>query len=345
VLAQRPGGPAGPTETLFDMSALGLPNWIEGITFSQVRMDPGTSFRRLQVTIWDNDPDEMPGTGARDIYEIDLSPAGGGLFTPTGATRFVTLPVGTEAEPIGSATGIHYVPAGPFEGSLMYASWDVGVVRYIAIDPANGLPIPAGMTTGVLGTSNPIDTLFASDLGIGPLAVEFDPITNDLFLSTSQGDPLNTIFQIGGFVGGPVTTTTVTSTTQPNASTTSTTSITTTTLPSMCSAEASFGSILCRLGELGASVAALGSVAPAVPRLQGKVQKATTLTMASEQALAGARRRPAKASLAKAARQMNGFRKVLRTRKARDIPSDVRTALGQRALELRDAIKALRATI
>src|SRR4029077_20072596 len=77
------------------------------------------------------------------------------------------------------------------------------------------------------------DTLFASGFGnndtSGPFGLEFDPINNDLFVSTWEGDAsiFNSIIQIQGF--SHVTTTTITTTTQP-PTTTTVGSTTTTTL-------------------------------------------------------------------------------------------------------------------
>jgi hypothetical protein len=63
------------------------------------------------------------------------------------------------------------------------------------------------------GTTDPVDDRFASDLGVGPWGLEFDPLTNDFFLGTWFGTPLDTILQIGGAGFPPPTTTTVPTTT------------------------------------------------------------------------------------------------------------------------------------
>src|SRR5262249_5414970 len=150
----------------------------------------------------------------------------------------------------------------------MYASWNVGEVHYLLIDAATGLPIDAGTQQPTLGTTNPVDGLFASDLSLGPLGLDFDPITHDLFLATSQGDPLNTIFQIGGFVGTPTTSTTSTTTT-------------TTTLPGTCSPAVSFESTLCRLDLLATQVQGLGDIGAIAARLNGKLTNARGRTTAA----------------------------------------------------------------
>jgi hypothetical protein len=137
-------------------------------------------------------------------------------------TQFVRFPVGE----IG---GIHYVPSGCLRWNLMHANFESGELRVLRIDPTTGLPVGGALT--------PVDVRFASGLDNvdgGPLGLEFDPLSNDLFVSTFEGNPLNAIIQIAGFnnptcsIGATTTTTsTTTSTTRPT--TTSTTSSTTTT--------------------------------------------------------------------------------------------------------------------
>ena len=93
-----------------------------------------------------------------------------------------------------------------------------------------------------LGTASPVDTRFASGFGSdttsGPFGLEFDPINNDLFVSTWQGDSsvFNSIVQIQGFSHVTTTTTTTSMTTTiPTtlATTTSTTTtVSTSTMPS-----------------------------------------------------------------------------------------------------------------
>ena len=156
-LGERPGGLGG-SETRFDMSKVGVPSSIAGLTFSPHLLDPGTGFGQLQISSW---------SGA-NLYDVPLTPAGGGIFTPGTARLFVTLPrQGTGA--------IQYIPSGPSAGDLMYVNWNFGEVRILAIDPTTGLPIDK--TTGVptRGTANPKDSRFAYGFGVGPWGLEFDP--------------------------------------------------------------------------------------------------------------------------------------------------------------------------
>src|SRR4029453_3110198 len=78
-------------------------------------------------------------------------------------------------------------------------------VVYLMMDEASGVRIAAGSTQPQLGTVNPVDQLFASDMGEGPLGMDFDPITHDLFLPTPQGIPFKTLLQIGAFEGTAIT--------------------------------------------------------------------------------------------------------------------------------------------
>ena len=188
------------------MATVGVPSSIAGMTFSPHRTDAGTGFGRMQISSWQ---------GA-NLYEVPLTPAGGGIFTPGNVTLFVTLPQqGTGA--------IQYVPSGPLTGNLMYVNYNFGEVRVLTIHPATGLPIDKGTGQPTLGTTNPTDSRFASGLGVGPWGLEFDPRTNDFFVATFNGDPANSIVQIGGAGFPPPTKTTATYTTTTSTSTTTTT--------------------------------------------------------------------------------------------------------------------------
>lgn len=87
----------------------------------------------------------------------------------------------------------HFVPSGDFANDLMFTNWSGsdalgGTIGIIDIDPDTGFPV-----TGA-------DIIpFASGFGLGPWGLEFDPITNDLFVSNWDGEPSNGIIQISGF--------------------------------------------------------------------------------------------------------------------------------------------------
>jgi hypothetical protein len=180
-LGERPGGVSG-AETLCDMEDVGLPSSVAGLTFSPYIEDPNTSFGMMQVSVWGSN---------RTLYNIPLDPLGGGIFKPQGVEVFVNLPrQGTGA--------IQYIPSGPLQGDMMYVNWDYGEVWILQIDAATGLPIDDTTGSPTLGTSDPRVQLFASGLGSGPWGLEFDPLTNDFFVSTWGGSPYNTIIQIGG---------------------------------------------------------------------------------------------------------------------------------------------------
>ncbi len=195
-LAER----VGTTEMQFSLNPLGVPRAIAGFTFSPFRIDPGTGFGRLQINT---------GYGS-NLYELSLSTSGGGFFAPAAQT-----------------------PA-PFAGDLMYVANDDGELHIVTIDPGTGLAVDGTTHQPTLGTASPVDTRFASGFGSnatsGPFGLEFDPINNDLFVSTWQGDPsvFNSIVQIQGF-SHVTTTTSTTSTTATIPTTTTTTSQPTTT--------------------------------------------------------------------------------------------------------------------
>jgi len=212
-LAER----VGTTEMQFSLNPLGVPRAIAGFTFSPFRIDPGTGFGRLQINT---------GYGS-NLYELSLSTSGGGFFAPAAQTLFATLPK-------QSLAGMQYVPSAPFAGDLMYVANDDGELHIVTIDPGTGLAVDGTTHQPTLGTANPVDTRFASGFGSnatsGPFGLEFDPINNDLFVSTWQGDPsvFNSIVQIQGF-SHVTTTTSTTSTTATIPTTTTTTSQPTTT--------------------------------------------------------------------------------------------------------------------
>jgi hypothetical protein len=213
-LAERPGGVTG-TESIFDLAATTISNPAAGLTFSPVRIDPGTSFGRMQLTT---------GYDAH-VFEVPLTAGSGGRFTPGRATAFVTV----LREGLGA---LQYVPGGTFAGDLAYAAFSDGEVRLVRIDGATGLPVDR--TTGVptLGTASPIDALFASGFAGQPIGLEFDAATNDhLFISTYDAATAanDTIVQISGFAATFATTTTSTTTTTTTRATTTSTSTTTTT--------------------------------------------------------------------------------------------------------------------
>lgn len=168
-------------ETVFPMDMTGVPSSVAGLTFSPHLTDPSTAFGQLQVSSW-------LGNG---IYNVPLTPLGGGLFQPGMATLFVALPQqGTGA--------IKYVPQGLFTGNLMYVNWDFGEVRMLVVDRETGLPIDDMTGLPTLGTTTPRDIRFAYDIGRGPWGLEFDPLTLDFFVSTWAGTPSNAIVQFSG---------------------------------------------------------------------------------------------------------------------------------------------------
>jgi len=322
-LGERPGGVGG-AETQFNMANVGVPSSIAGLTFSPHRTDPGTGFGRMQISSWQ---------GA-NLYEIPLTPAGGGIFTPGQAVLFVTLPQ-------QGTGGIQYVPSGPLAGNLMYVNWNFGEVRLLTIDAATGLAIDKGTGQPTLGTTNPTDSRFASGLGVGPWGLEFDPRTNDFFVATFRGDPVNAIVQIGG-VGFPppsattTTTSTTTTSSKPQGSTTSTTLS-----PGCTGAPApTFESIICRLDALAASVQAASDLGATQTPLLNGVNAALSKTQAGNTASS---RKKASNALKKAARKMIDFGHRLRSLRSRKkIPEATRAGLLAQSEPILADMKTLR---
>jgi hypothetical protein len=219
----------------------------------------------------------------------------------------------------------------------MYTSFDAGEVRYLDIDPATGLAIDSQSGLPQLGTDSPVDHLFASELSVGPVGLDFDPVTNDLFISTYDGDPNNSIVQVGGF---PPVTTTTTTTTLVGASTTSTT-----TLPSNCVDEATFDSIDCRLDELLNEVRNLSGIDAVADKLERKLAAAKVRVQSGETKLAAGQKRGAKGSAGKARRLVRGFRSLLGSRKAQGIPAAVRGMLSTEAYDIQNDLLDLKRSI
>ena len=329
-LGERSGGTGG-AETQFSMGTVGVPSSVAGMTFSPHRTDPGTGFGRMQVSSWQ---------GA-NLYEVPLTPAGGGIFTPGAVTLFVTLPQqGTGA--------IQYVPSGPLAGNLMYVNYNFGEVRLLTIDAATGLPVDKGSGQPTLGTANPVDSRFALGLGVGPWGLEFDPRTNDFFVATFRGDPANSIVQIGGagFPPPPSTiATTTTTTTVTTSTTTPASTTTTTTLVSGCGIRAAtFASIVCRLDALLATIEAAPDLGTTKTALRNGVAAARSKTQAAEAATMAGRKKPASNALKKAARKLIDFGHRLRSLRSRkNIPAATRAALLAEAEPILADLKTLRA--
>jgi len=236
--AYRPGGIGG-AEVLRDLSA--FPQFgtrgLGGLTFNPQRADPQTGFGRMLV----ND-----GV-SEDLIEVDLAPDGAGGWMPSATRTFVHVETRTNQGGLGQ---VQFLPA-PFQGDLMYVSYTDGELRIIEIDPATGIPFVEPSCTPTcrpqLGTLNPIDVRFAHGFGeanevsfnAGPLGLEVDRLSNDLFVTTSDGVPANVIFQIVGFSSTASTTTTLPTSTTSTSTTSSTSSSTTTSTSSSTSSSTS----------------------------------------------------------------------------------------------------------
>jgi hypothetical protein len=306
-LGQRPGGVAG-AETVYDMAAVGVPRSIAGLTFSPHLTDPATGFGLMQISAWQ---------GA-NLYDVPLTPAGGGLFTPGAVTHFVTLPrQGTGA--------IQYVPSGPLAGNVMYVNWDYGEVRVLTIDPATGLPIDKNTGLPTRGTTTPVDVRFAYELGVGPWGLEFDPLTNDFFLGTWNGNPANTILQIGG-AGFPPPESSTTTTVPPSSTTTTPSSSTTSsTLAEGCPVTPTLASINCRLAALIAAVRGSAADTRVKDQIARRLERAKKRKEAAERKLDQGRNRQASNMLRVTIRDLIGASRLVKSlRGKRRVPTELR---------------------
>jgi hypothetical protein len=145
-----------------------------------------------------NEGDLLVGNWQGPINSHSLTDNLDGTFTLTPGSQTLY----TEIDTSGGFTAIgdlHFIPsAWPFANDLMFTNWNGsdslgGTIEIVDIDPSTGLPVGGGFP--------PIITPFASGFGFGPWGLEFDPITNDLFVSILDFsfDPTGIIIQISGF--------------------------------------------------------------------------------------------------------------------------------------------------
>jgi hypothetical protein len=133
-----------------------------------------------------------------------LTDIGGGFFEPV-LKVFYTNTIGVSIRSFVTAD-LHFVPSGSFANDLMFAN-NPGRIDIIDIDPSTGFPVletdPNSIPPNKL---RPVIIPFASGFD-GSWGLEFDPITNDLFVSifefhldpTIELDPTGKIIQISGF--------------------------------------------------------------------------------------------------------------------------------------------------
>ncbi len=121
-----------------------------------------------------------------DIFRIPLTAGANGTFTPGTETLVAALPSGSE--------GFRVIPSGGNAGDIIITNYGVGTVAIIDMDPSTGLPVG--------GVQTPSISTFATGIG-GAEGFAFDPLTNDLLISTFNGSPSNSIIRIGGFPAPP----------------------------------------------------------------------------------------------------------------------------------------------
>jgi len=116
-----------------------------------------------------------------NIYQVPVNPTPGGTGTyqvpANSATVFATTPIGAE--------GIAFIPSGPHAGSILHSNYDNGDVTLIYLD-ASGTPTGQQST---LITNIPL-----------AMAVAFDPLNGDLFVSNWNG--ANNVYHFSGTIRG-----------------------------------------------------------------------------------------------------------------------------------------------
>lgn len=97
------------------------------------------------------------------IYRISVTPGPNGTVVPVAgsAVLFASTPAGAE--------GFTHIPGGPLQGHVISANYNTGSLTLIQINLSTGMP--TGQSATLAGITTPMD-------------VAFDPLTNDLFVST-----------------------------------------------------------------------------------------------------------------------------------------------------------------
>ncbi len=156
-----------------------------------------------------NAGDLLVGNSSRGEMNLhSLKDNGDGTFEPEFQEPYTnTIGVSVKSFVTGD---LHFIPSGSFANDLMFANhigttFNDGTIDIIYIDPSTGFPVletdPNSVPPNKL---RPVIIPFASGFGrAGPWGLEFDPITNDLFVSTWEGNTPNKIIQISGFPAPP----------------------------------------------------------------------------------------------------------------------------------------------
>jgi len=164
------------------MAVLNVPTSISGLTTSPFLVDAGTGCGLLQCSTFN-----YTNAIGSAIFNLHLTPTAiKGIFEPISAQPWVRLP----HSDIG---GLQYCPAGSARGNVFYARWVQGELWMLAVDPATGLPYDAGTGQPRLGTSNPRLQLIAHGRGFQPWGLRWDPLTDDLLVTTFSGTPSDTV--------------------------------------------------------------------------------------------------------------------------------------------------------
>lgn len=254
----------------------------------------------------------------------------------------------TDEDPVPVGATVHYTMtvhnAGPAD------------VAHVGVETAVPSKATFAAATGSQGACTGT-TSVGCDLG--PLAAGADAVVTLAVASTAAGtldvtahvasasahdadpDPSNDWDTERTTVVTDLPTTTTTTAPSTVTSTTPTTSTTSTTLPT-CAPGATAASIRCRLDALTAAVKGTGPLAVLAERLVAQTTSAHTLVQHGDALLTQGKRRPAGAALARALHRLARFERILQSRGARHVPSEVRLALVAMADAIRADLKTLR---
>jgi hypothetical protein len=190
-LAQRPHGFRGEEviHELADLTFVGEAiSGLSGLAFPPHKIHGADGADDMLISFY----------GATTLYSLGLRSNGKGIYEPTNAAPWATLP----EDDFLSLGGMDFVPnkSKQDRNDLIYVAYDTDQIKLIEVDSTTMLPIDSVTGKPTLGTTNPVIEVFATGPdGWYPWSLTFDKRSGDLFVDTWHQVPSDTIHQISGF--------------------------------------------------------------------------------------------------------------------------------------------------
>lgn len=330
--------------------AAGTPDFFCANVFAQATLDAGGVALRASARVARHDG-TTPGVSylAHGDAWVTMCELAGAIATPASIVKFdiglsgtaakSPAPAGILVQAFGTAffNGIPIQCAGDSICSVEVSNFVPGSCNTLRLRADAAFANQAGVTGwDAEATADFADTLRL--LAIEPLDENRQPIPGQQYsLTDAQGTPVYAV---------PTSPASSSTTTLPSGSTTTTTTrpggaTTTTTLPGECDLLAAHAAARCRLDALAARVTASDAGALAT-RLRTRLVQAKAAIERAEQVLGRRKGRAAAAAIRKALRGLDGYAKILRSKKAeRTVPAATRMELGAPLETLRTVVSAL----